>query len=141
MKTSKQEKILATIPHILALLPIPLFNILVVYVFLLTFGRRSDFVSTHTKENLNFQISYQLYVVLFFLAIYLWNRISPLLENMSSFLENFQIIQLVGVGIAFLYFGAVLLHWLIILFLLVAAIVKALLGKSYKFPLVIRLFK
>ena len=139
MHYSTQQKILAALPHVIAMVPIPPFNILAVYVYRVLAGQQSILIDEHSKENINFQLSYQLYFLCFIIFAFGINGLSSFFD--ISAMDLPPVFAVIGVGAGFIIIGLLLLHGFFVLIFLVAAIVKALMGKPYKFPLTIRFLK
>ncbi|RPF55866.1 DUF4870 domain-containing protein [Aquisalibacillus elongatus] len=139
MNFTIQEKLLSIIPHIIALLPIPLLNIVLVYVYRMIVGNDSLLVENHTRNNINFQLSYQIYLLCLFLLINLIAFASSTFDITAIDLSP--LLTIIGVGVGLITIGLLLILGLVITAILIFAIVKALLGEYIKFPLTIRFLK
>ncbi len=60
---SHLDKIGGAISHVLALIPLPIGNIIATLIYWLIVRRRSDFLDHHGRQSLNFQISFTIYSI------------------------------------------------------------------------------
>lgn len=139
MSFTIQEKLLSAVPHVIAMLPIPLLNIVLVYIYRVIIGTESLLVENHTRNNINFQISYQLYLLALFLLIGLISFISKHFD--FAVIDLPPLFAIVGFGFGFIIIGLLLIQGLLITALLIFAIFKAFLGEYINFPLTIRFLK
>ena len=126
-----REKLIPVGGYLLALFfPIPLLNIIAVRVYWFLFQGESEFVDHHLRENINFLISYQIYIAsiffIFFLLDSLPMSIMPGIVNVTSVL------------LLFGFFGVLLLLFLLIYPIYIIAIIAVLIGKHFRFPLTIK---
>ncbi|WP_185819643.1 DUF4870 domain-containing protein [Salibacterium salarium] len=127
------EKFIAAGGHLIALFfPIPLLGILVVALYWMFFRGYSRFTDHHLTENINFQISYALYMI-GFAAIGLGMSLLP-----EESLDTFGLFGILA-GFGFVAFVVVFLFMWWIVFII--AIIAALVYKYFKFPLTIRFVK
>ncbi|WP_194840965.1 DUF4870 domain-containing protein [Filobacillus milosensis] len=138
MNFTIQEKLLSVIPHIIAMLPIPLINIVLVYIYRIIVGTDSTLIENHTRNNINFQLSYHLYLIILFAIIAI---VANFPFNLLGLFDSTPIVGLLGIGVGLIAFGFLLIQWFLYIALLIFAMIKALLGEYIKFPLTIRFLK
>ncbi|MCD8508795.1 MAG: DUF4870 domain-containing protein [Bacillus sp. (in: Bacteria)] len=130
------ERIGGAFSHGLALIPMPAFNILITLLYWLIVRKKSDFMDHHGKQSLNFQISFTLYPIIIVLITMGVNMVSSWQGNDNN--TTFQLLNFtVGfVGIAF--FIVIIVSFSI---LAIIAIIAALFGKKFKYPITILFLK
>ncbi len=136
MREIDLEKWLATIPHIVALLPLPFINILLVQLYRMMFGQY-HFVDHHARENINFQISIQLYIIILFVIGFVIDKVMDIIPT-NMITTPLALLDITS--------GIIIVAFLIVisisyLGIMVAAIIAALRKKYFKFPLTIRFVK
>lgn len=133
---SSVERIGGAFSHGLALIPMPAFNILITLLYWLIVRKKSDFMDHHGKQSINFQISFTLYPIIIVLIIMGVNFVSDLQRSADD--NTFQLFNFtVGfVGIAF--FIVIIVSFGI---LAIIAIIAALFGKKFKYPVTIPFFR
>lgn len=119
MTPSISERLLAAVSHAIALLPVGPFVILVTLVYWLIVRSVSGFVNHHGREALNFQITYNIALVVLFAAAFVITRFHGLVNAMGGIM----------------FFAILIAYGLFYLALIIVAIVSALLGKWYKYPM------
>ncbi|MCC5909724.1 MAG: DUF4870 domain-containing protein [Clostridiaceae bacterium] len=126
-----KEKIISIGGYLLALFfPIPLLNIIAVQVYWMNFRAKSKFVDHHLKQNINFLITYQIYMLSIFTFLFLLDKM-PI-----SIVPG--IVSIASVLLGFGSLGVLLLLFLLIYPIYIVAIIATLAGKYFKFPLTIK---
>ncbi|WP_018922904.1 DUF4870 domain-containing protein [Salsuginibacillus kocurii] len=138
MSSSTYDKLIAVLSYILAMFfPVPILSIVAVFLFWLVFRDQSRFIDHHLKENINFQISFQLYTLAAFILVFIFTNVLNMLpqEMLPDLLAVSGFLMSVGL------FGLLIFAGFAWYALLAAASIGALLGKFFKFPLIIRFVK
>ncbi|MDC3417046.1 DUF4870 domain-containing protein [Aquibacillus salsiterrae] len=131
--SSTKEKLLAVFGYLIPIFfPVPLLTIVAIQVYYMLFRGESIFLDKHQRENVNFQISCQLYVLVAFVLYFILFKVAPLLPDIAV---AFNILF----GIA--TFGFIVFFSLFWLVTMIVAIIRAALGKPFRFPLTIRFVK
>ncbi|MBM7571098.1 DUF4870 domain-containing protein [Aquibacillus albus] len=130
---STKEKLMAVFGYLIPIFfPIPLLSIVAIQVYYLLFRGESIFFDEHARENVNFQISYQIYLFSLFGIGYIFSKLAPILPEASI---PFNVIVLFGA------FGLIIFAGLFWFITMIIAIIRAVLGKRFRFPLTIRFIK
>ncbi|WP_188207001.1 DUF4870 domain-containing protein [Alkalibacillus aidingensis] len=115
-------------------LPMPLFNIVITYIYWRVLPSESDFTDHHLKENINYQISIQLYMLSFFVLVFIVQIIGQV-----GFIPD--IASMIGILLSFGVLGLMILAAFTWVILLAVAVIAVLMGKYFRFPLIIRFVK
>ncbi|WP_337194031.1 DUF4870 domain-containing protein [Pontibacillus yanchengensis] len=81
---------------------------LAVYVYRVIVGHQSPLIDEHAKENINFQLSYQLYFLCFMIFVFGINGLSSFFD--VSAIDLPPLFAIIGVGAGFIIIGILLLH-------------------------------
>ncbi len=122
-KESAPYKLLAAIPHGIALIPVPIFNFTITIVYWSILKYKSDFISHHGKQAFNFQVSFTIYSILIFGLWLSYELLLPKADMLISLLITFLVIAFIVAGSLFY------------LVTIIVAIIAALVGKEFKYPI------
>ncbi|OIJ15215.1 hypothetical protein BKP35_05040 [Anaerobacillus arseniciselenatis] len=128
------DRIGGAISHVLALLPLPVGNIIVTLIYWLIVRKRSDFLDHHGRQSLNFQISFTLYPLILVLIWYVVDKI-------NSFLFAGAGADIFGILMGLVGFSFLIVFLVFFALTVIIATISALLGKRFKYPLSIKFFK
>ncbi|MDQ0159873.1 DUF4870 domain-containing protein [Alkalibacillus salilacus] len=116
--------------------PLTLFNIVVTVVYWYVAPYQSPFFDHHMRENINAQISYQLYLLLSFGLFLLLGWFGSMNLNWLPDLAHLSI-PLFAMGLIGIIFIIIIAWWVVFIIAVIATIAK----KYFRFPVTIRFIK
>jgi uncharacterized Tic20 family protein len=147
---TKEERNWAMLSHLLALVgyfAIPFGNIIAPLIIYLVKKDESAFVADQARESLNFQISLSIYELISgFLVLILMVFVAPfgpfffdsqVIQNPERISDRFHLFFIT----ALICFFLLTAMWVLGLVLTIIATIKASNGKSYRYPMTIRLIR
>ncbi|MBU9711681.1 DUF4870 domain-containing protein [Evansella tamaricis] len=122
------------VSHVLPLLPLPFGNIILTLIYWAIVRTQSDYMDHHGRQSLNFQISFTLYPIIITVIWYVFSLVNNWLSDGTGPDLLGLMVGIVGVSffiVFFVLYGA----------LAIIAIISALLGKKFTYPMTIKFFK
>lgn len=136
-----EEKIISIGGYLLSIFFPPAINILAVRIYWEIFQSKSEFIEHHIKENINFLISYQIYMLSFIAFYYLLKIIPDFIYDKIFDLVLPGILGIIPFLLGLGFIGFLLMIFLIITPVYIVAIIATLAGKRFRFPLTINFIK
>ncbi|WP_456275110.1 DUF4870 domain-containing protein [Bacillus sp. AK128] len=122
------EKILAAIPHVIAIIPIPGLNFTITFVYWYFLRYQSKFIDFHGKQSINFQLSLTIYSLT---SITVFYTVNFLLRDSGPG----------SVLVTILAIACLIAGGLFYVVTIIIALIGSLLGKEFKYPLTIRILR
>ncbi|MET3683575.1 putative Tic20 family protein [Alkalibacillus flavidus] len=132
-----KDRLMVTIGYLLPLvLPLTFLNIWLTVLYWYVAPYQSPFFDHHMRENINAQISYQLYIVIGFILFFLLGSVASVGIDWLPDLAKLSI-PLFAMGLMGIIFIIIISWWFVYLIAIIAALAK----KYFRFPLIIRFIK
>ncbi|WP_096187828.1 DUF4870 domain-containing protein [Evansella halocellulosilytica] len=128
-EATPMERVLGSIAHFLAIIPIPIGNIILTFTYWLLMKSNSEFVNRQGKESLNLQISITLYSLLIFIIMY---------TIMTDLISGTILIGIFAVLGTFTALSISIFIYLFYVVTVLITIVFCLFGREKRYPLIIR---